>query len=152
VHYLTEELIRQGHDVTLFASGDSATSARLISPIESALRLNPNVKDPLAYHILMLEEVFERAKDFDIIHFHIDYLHFPFSNRHSVPHITTLHGRLDMPELQPLYIKFRDIPVVSISQAQRHPLMSANWQGTVYHGLPKDLLPMGAGGEYLAFL
>ena len=153
VHYLTEELIRQGHDVTLFASGDSVTSARLIAPCKTALRLDPNCKDPLAYHILALEEVMELADEFDVVHFHIDYIHFPFSKRHSFAHVTTLHGRLDMPELPAMYRKFHDIPGVSISDAQRRPLQHANWQGTVYHGLPRDLLPMGNGsGQYLAFL
>jgi glycosyltransferase involved in cell wall biosynthesis len=153
VHYLTEEFIRQGHDVTLFASGDSITSGRLIAPCQAALRLSPNCSDPLAYHLLLLEEVLEAAADFDIVHFHIDYLHFPFSRRHSFRHVTTLHGRLDIPELQLLYGKFQDIPVVSISDAQRLPLLSANWQGTVHHGLPPDLLKQGDGrGGYLAFL
>src|ERR1043166_543103 len=122
VHYLTEELIRQGNDVTLFASGDSVTSARLIAPCKTALRLDPNCKDPLAYHILALEEVMESADEFDVVHFHIDYIHFPFSKRHSFAHVTTLHGRLDMPELPPMYRKFHDIPVVSLSDAQRRPV------------------------------
>jgi glycosyltransferase involved in cell wall biosynthesis len=150
---LTEELIQQGHDVTLFASGDSVTSARLIAPCEAALRLSPNCKDPLAYHILMLQELLKSLDEFDVVHYHIDYLHFPFSASRSFTHITTLHGRLDMAELAPLYRAFPQIPVVSISDAQRRPLWFANWQGTVHHGLPNNLLRLGNGsGKYLAFL
>ena len=119
VSYLTEELVRQGHDVTLFASGDSVTAAELVSCSERSLRLDQRIVDPLAHHFLLLEEVFARAAEFDILHFHIDYLHFPFSRRHPIPHLTTLHGRLDMPDLVPLYKKFGDVPVVSISRAQR---------------------------------
>lgn len=153
VHYLTEELVRQGHEVTLFASGDSLTSANLISPCSSALRLNPEIVDPLALHFVMLEEVFRLAMNFDIIHFHVDYLHFPVSRRLGLGHVTTLHGRLDIPTLKHLYREFSDVPIVSISNAQRRPISWANWQGTVYHGLPMDLLPFGKGeGGYLAFL
>jgi glycosyltransferase involved in cell wall biosynthesis len=153
VSYLTEQLVAQGHEVTLFASGDSVTQARLISVAESALRLNEQVADPLAYHVVLLEEVFARAADFDIIHFHIDYLHFPFLQRQDTPHVTTLHGRLDLPDLIPLHKKFNDIPLVSISNAQRLPLPWANWQGTVYHGLPLDLYHAGSEpGKYLVFL
>jgi glycosyltransferase involved in cell wall biosynthesis len=153
VHYLTEELVRQGHDVTLFASGDSETSARLIPACPLAVRLNPNSIDGLAAHFLMLEKVFQMADTFDVIHFHVDYLHFPFSRRNRTPHITTLHGRLDIPDLKDLYREFTDIPVVSISDSQRAPLPWANWQATVYHGLPPNLLRPGDGsGGYLAFL
>jgi glycosyltransferase involved in cell wall biosynthesis len=153
VYYLTEELIRQGHDVTLFASGDSQTNARLIVPVEDALRLKNGHYDPIAYHVILLQDIIERADDFDVIHFHIDYLHFPFSQLTSTPHLTTLHGRLDLPELQDVYNKFPDQPVVSISNNQRGPLPQANWIGTVYHGLPDDLLSFGEGkGNYLAFL
>ena len=152
VSYLTEELVAQGHEVTLFASGDSVTAAQLIAARKRALRLD-NVFDPIAQHYVMLEEVFERAARFDIIHFHTDYLHFPLARRHSVPHLTTLHGRLDLPDLMPLYKKFSEMPVVSISNAQRKPLPRANWQGTVYHGLPVDLYDCGEKpGEYLAFV
>src|SRR5713226_5857493 len=122
VFYLTEELIRQGHKVTLFASGDSTTSATLVAPCARALRLDPDCQDPLAYHIIMLDEVFCRADDFDLIHFHVDYLHFPISSRTGVNHITTLHGRLDLPELVPMYRRFPDVPLISISDAQRKPL------------------------------
>jgi glycosyltransferase involved in cell wall biosynthesis len=153
VSYLTEELVRQGHDVTLFASGDSVTQARLVACSESSLRLDDQVTDPLAHHFVLLEEVFARAEDFDVIHFHIDYLHFPFSQRQNTAHLTTLHGRLDLPDLKPLHKKFREIPVVSISNAQRLPMAWANWQGTVYHGLPLDLYQARTEpGEYLVFL
>jgi glycosyltransferase involved in cell wall biosynthesis len=153
VQYLTEELVRQGHDVTLFASGDSVTSARLISPCRASLRLGSPSIDGLAAHLLMLEQVFQRAEEFDVVHFHIDYLHFPLSRRSATPHVTTLHGRLDLPYLASLYTEYSDMPVVSISDAQRRPLEWINWRGTVYHGLPLDLLPPGNGdGGYLAFL
>ena len=153
VSYLTEELVREGHEVTLFASGDSMTQARLVPVCPESLRLAPNCIDQLAHHVLMLEYVFSERRNFDIIHFHIDYLHFPLSRREQIVNVTTLHGRLDIPELAPLYQVFRDMPVVSISDAQRDPLPWANWQGTVYHGLPEDQLTFRPGtGEYLAFL
>ena len=153
VSYLTEELIRRGHDVTLFASGDSETQARLISPCPQALRLNPVCIDPFAHHILMLEQVLEHSHEFEMIHFHVDYVHFPWSRRSNVPHVTTLHGRLDIPDLVPLYREFREMPVVSVSDAQRHPLEWLNWQATVHHGLPPELYSFHAEpGAYLAFL
>src|SRR6266516_3992028 len=153
VSYLTEEMIRQGHDVTLFASGDSETAARLIPVCHRSLRLDERSMDQLAPHVLLLEQVSQRAHEFDIIHFHIDYLHFPVSRLLQVPHVTTLHGRLDLPDLAPLYDQFRDIPVLSISNSQREPLPWANWQATIYHGLPKDLFRFRAEpGRYLAFL
>lgn len=153
VSWLTEELVRQGHEVTLFASGDSFTAARLISVCQSSLRTDPNCIDPLAYHILMLEQVAKRAGEFDIIHFHVDYLHFPLSRRITTPHVTTLHGRMDLPEHGPMYREFDDVPVISISFAQRRPVPFANWVGNVYHGLPAGLLKLHAGpGKYLAFL
>jgi glycosyltransferase involved in cell wall biosynthesis len=153
VSWLTEELVRQGHDVTLFASGDSVTRARLVAPCRRALRLDAECSDPLAPHLLLLEEVFRDAARFDVIHFHCDYLHFPFSRRHRCARLTTLHGRLDMPELSALYREYPDEPVVSISNAQRPALPWLNWQGTVYHGLPRDLLTFrDRPGEYLAFL
>jgi glycosyltransferase involved in cell wall biosynthesis len=152
VSYLTEELVAQGHEVTLFASGDSVTAAQLIAARKRALRLD-NVFDPLPHHYVMLEEVFERASRFDIIHFHTDYLHFPLARRHPIPHLTTLHGRLDLPDLMPLYKKFSEMPVVSISNAQRKPLPRANWQQTIYHGLPLELYDCGEKpGNYLAFV
>jgi len=153
VSYLTEELVRQGHEVTLFASGDSMTGATLVPACAASLRLDPNCVDRLAYHVLMLEEVLRQKDNFDIIHYHIDYLHFPISRRELVPNITTLHGRLDLADLVPIYDVFREIPLVSISDAQREPLPWVNWQGTVYHGMPEDHLSAGPGdGGYLAFL
>jgi glycosyltransferase involved in cell wall biosynthesis len=139
VSYLTEELVRRGHQVTLFASGDSVTAAELVACCPAALRLDPSCKDPLAHHVRQLDIVFGQLSRFDIVHFHTDYLHFPLSRRHAFRHVTTLHGRLDLPDLQPLYEDFCDMPLVSISGAQRAPLPWANWQATVYHGLPTDL-------------
>lgn len=153
VSWLTEELVSCGHEVTLFASGDSVTTARLVPACKKALRLDANCVDPLAHHILMIERVLSQAQDFDLIHFHIDYLHFPLSRREQVPCVTTLHGRLDLPDLPPLYKEFREMPVVSISNAQRKPLPWVNWLDTVHHGLPTGLLRQRDGrGEYLAFL
>ena len=153
VSYLTEELVRQGHNVTLFASGDSTTAARLVSPCPRALRLESKCRDSLAYHMIMLDQVFSQAAEFDILHFHIDYLHFPFSQRAHVPNITTLHGRLDLPELESVYRRFPRMPLISISDAQRHPLPKASWRATVYHGLPDELYSVGdGGGGYLAFI
>ena len=146
--------MRQGHDVTLFASGDSITRARLIACSQRSLRLDKHVIDPLAHHYVLLEEVFARAKEFDILHFHVDYLHYPISARHrDLRHVTTLHGLLDLPDLKPLYKTFNRVPLVSISNAQRRPLPWVNWQGTVYHGLPLDLYePCTEPGDYLVFL
>ncbi len=153
VSYLTEELVKLGHDVTLFASGDSVTRARLIAPCKRSVRLDPGCMDQMAPHILMLEQVFSDISRFDFVHFHIDYLHFPLSRRHREAQATTLHGRLDLPELQPLYREYREMPLISISNSQRTPLPFANWQGTVYHGLPKDLYAFHEKpGNYLAFL
>jgi glycosyltransferase involved in cell wall biosynthesis len=153
VSYLTEELVRLGHHVTLFASGDSITDAQLVACCRRSLRLDKSCEDSLAHHIVMLGKVFESASRFDIIHFHIDYLHFPTSRRCETPNLTTLHGRLDIPDLLPIYQGYRDMPVISISNAQRGPLPFANWQGTVYHGLPKDLYAFREeAGDYLAFL
>src|SRR5712692_10675278 len=153
VSYLTEELVRLGHQVTLFASGDSVTRARLIAGRDQALRLDPRGGDPVAPHVLMLERVCERRHEVDLTHCHVDYLAYPFARRHRVPTVTTLHGRLDLPHLVDVYEEFRDIPVVSISRAQRAPMPDANWVGTVHHGLPEDLLAFHASpGRYLAFL
>ena len=153
VSYLTEELVRQGHEVTLFASGDSVTQAQLIAPCQQSLRLEKNCIDQMAHHFLMLERVLQDAEGFDVIHFHIDYMHFPLSRRNLLPHVTTLHGRLDIPDLVPLYKEFQEMPVVSISNAQRKPLSWVNWQATVYHGLPKKLYTFRKErGKYLAFL
>jgi len=154
VSYLTEALVETGHHVTLFASGDSQTAAHLVPCSDSSLRLHQHqCKDPLAHHFVMLDKVLESADCFDIIHFHVDYLHFPIARLTSLPHVSTLHGRLDSPDLAPLYRRFLDMPLTSISLNQRAPLSWANWVGNVYHGLPSDLLRVGdGGGKYLAFL
>jgi glycosyltransferase involved in cell wall biosynthesis len=153
VSYLTENLVRKGHEVTLYASGDSETHARLRSSRTRALRLDPNCKDPLSHHIVMLEQVAQEAAEYDVIHYHIDYLHFPTTRRTPQHHLTTLHGRLDLPDLEPLYREYKDMPIISISDSQREPLQWANWQATVYHGLPLDLYPFReTPGDYLAFL
>jgi glycosyltransferase involved in cell wall biosynthesis len=155
VSYLTEELVRQGHEVTLFASGDSKTGARLVRCSDMALRLNPSVKDFTPYHVVMLDEVRQRADDFDILHFHIEFVHFPLIRNFADRTVTTLHGRLDLPDLKPLYAAFPEIPLISISHDQRKPLPArTNWVGNVYHGLPRHLLPFKCDptGDYLAFL
>ncbi len=153
VSWLTERLVALGHDVTLFASADSVTNARLVPMCRKALRLDADSVDPIAHHVLMMEEVFARAEDFDLIHFHTDYLHFSRTRRERVPCLTTLHGRLDIPDLVPLYDEFREIPLVSISNAQRTPIPWANWVGTVHHGMPCNMLPFRErSGRYLAFL
>ena len=154
VSYLTEELVSLGHDVTLFASGDSVTSARLVSCATTALRLNPNVRDPIPYYMLMLDRVRECADDFDILHFHIDQFHFPLFRPLAGRTVTTLHGRQDLPDLRPLYFGFNEMPLVSISDAQRTPIPNANFVATVYHGLPLDLHrpTFTPRGGYLAFL
>jgi glycosyltransferase involved in cell wall biosynthesis len=153
VSWLTEALVSLGHDVTLFASGDSVTNARLFPVCRKALRLDADCVDPVVHHVLMMEEVFSQASDFDLIHSHVDYLHFSLSRREQTPCVTTLHGRLDLPDLVPLYKTFRDIPVVSISNAQRKPIPWAKWLGTVHHGLPPKSLAFYQGpGKYLAFL
>lgn len=153
VSYLTEELVRQGHDVTLFASGDSVTEATLISPCERSLRLSPDCLDPFAHHAILYDQVFSRRDEFDILHFHTDYAHFPFSKNLDLPAVTTVHGRLDIPELLPLYRHFCGMPIVSISMSQREPLDEVCWAGNVYHGLPPDLHSLSSEpGDYLAFL
>jgi glycosyltransferase involved in cell wall biosynthesis len=153
VSYITEELVNRGHEVTLFATGDSTTQARLVSPCKRSLRTDEQSVDSLAPHVMMLNQVFKGAHNYDIIHFHIDYLHFPVSIRTDVPNVTTLHGRLDIPELEPLYREFSSMRVVSISDAQRQPLPWLNWQRTVHHGLPPDLYNFSKEpGTYLAFL
>ncbi|MBW4089822.1 MAG: glycosyltransferase family 4 protein [Proteobacteria bacterium] len=153
VSFLTEELVRQGHDVTLFASGDSVTAADLVPMAPRALRFEPGLRDAMAPMLLMLEEVYRRAHEFDVLHFHLDYWSYPLFSRQSTPFVTTLHGRLDLPELRPVYSRFNEAPVVSISDAQRRPLPEANYVATVYHGLPLDLLtPRPVKPSYLAFL
>lgn len=155
VSYLTEELVRQGHDVTLFASGDSETSAELVSCADMALRLDPTVKDYLPYHVIMLDEVARLADAFDVLHFHIDILHYPMVRAFADRTLTTLHGRLDLPDMKPFYAAFPQAPLVSISHQQRTPMPPGlNWAGMVQHGLPPDILDFTArpGGDYLAFL
>ena len=153
VAYVTDALVAQGHEVTLFASGDSETSATLVPVCENALRLDPSCIDHMAYHILQIKMVKERAHEFDLIHFHTDYLHFPFSESLTTPCVTTLHGRLNLSELTMIYDTFDEQPVVSISYHQRTPLPQARWVGNVYHGLPKSTLKFGKGdGGYVAFL
>jgi glycosyltransferase involved in cell wall biosynthesis len=153
VSYLTEELVRQGHEVTLFSSGDSQTKATLRSSCDRALRLDPSCKDPLPHHLVMLNRVARSAEAFDIIHFHADFLHFPLFARLWGKTLTTAHGRLDLPDLPPLLHEFPIMPLVSISDAQRAPVQWANWHGTVHHGLPTDLYLPGPGdGGYLAFI
>jgi glycosyltransferase involved in cell wall biosynthesis len=153
VSFLTEALVSQGHDVTLFASGDSVTTSRLVKVCENSLRLNNKCIDQLAHHIAQLQMVQNELEHFDVVHYHTDYLHFPLSKKSSVPHVTTLHGRLDIPDLQNLYRLFTEIPLVSISDSQRAPLPYVNWIDTIYHGLPQDLFNPNYGeGNYLAFL
>ncbi|CAE6815834.1 Phosphatidyl-myo-inositol mannosyltransferase [Paraburkholderia nemoris] len=154
VSYLTEALVEPGHDVTLFASGDSRTGAHLEPAWPHALRLDPGICDTLAPHLLLLEKVRRVAHTFDVLHFHLGYLPFPTFSQLVVPFVTTLHGRLDLPELQPVFDTFPDAPVVSISGSQRVPLPNANWLDTVYHGLPENLLTPQAPAQpaYLAFL
>src|SRR5512143_2911202 len=154
VSYLTEELVRLGHEVTLFASGDSVTSARLVSCATTALRLDPNVRDPIPYCMLMLDRVRECADDFNILHFHIDQFHFPLFHPLAGRTLTTLHGRQDLTDLRPLYFGFNEMPLVSISDAQRAPIPNANFVATVYHGVPLDLHrpTFNPRGGYLAFL
>jgi glycosyltransferase involved in cell wall biosynthesis len=154
VSYLTEELVRQGHRLTLFASGDSLTSAELVPCTKSALRLTPTVRDTIPYYMLMLDKVRERADEFDILHFHIDQFHFPIFRPMAQRTLTTLHGRQDLPDLQVLYRGFNDMPLVSISNAQRRPCAAANFAATVYHGIPKELhaANLDRRGSYLAFL
>ena len=153
VAYLTDELVAMGHEVTLFASGDSSTTATLEPGCVRALRLDPTVRDSVAPLLAMLEKVAQRARDFDVVHLHCDYLGYPVLRRAGVPFLATLHGRLDLPELRSLYRVFSDVPVVSISNSQRGPLPEAAYFATVYHGLPERLLLPGSGsGGYLAFL
>jgi glycosyltransferase involved in cell wall biosynthesis len=154
VSYLTEELVRMGHEVTLFASGDSVTQANLVAICPRSLRLDKECIDVVSHHMLLVEQVFQQAAEFDVIHSHIDYL--TYSMARQFPQfslVTTLHGRLDIPDLVPLYQEFDELPVISISDDQRKPLPWINWQGTVYHGLPPDLYTYRKGkGNYLAFV
>ena len=152
VSYLTEELTRRGHQVTLFASGDSETSAELVPACPRALwRAEHDMPD--VFNVINLEHVRSRAGDFDVLHFHFDYWHLALMQELRVPYVTTMHGRLDLPDLVPLFETFPRTPLVSISNAQRGPLADLNWQQTVYHGLPADLLSLrDEPGAYLAFI
>ena len=154
VSYLTEELVRMGHDVTLFASGDSITAANLVGCVPKALRLDVNVRDVIPYYMLMLDRVRRHADQFDILHFHIDQFHFPLFRHMAGRTLTTLHGRQDLPDMKPLYVGFGDMPLVSISNDQRRPIPNANFVQTIYHGLPADLHKPVANprGGYVAFL
>ena len=153
VSFLTEELVAMGHDVTLFASGDSVTSARLEPIWPRALRLDPGIRDPIAPHMLLMEAARRQADDFDVLHFHMDYWPFSMFSRQRTPFVTTMHGRLDLAELQPVFDTFPHVPLVSISDSQRQPLPQARYVATVHHGLPADLLtPQDKKPEYLAFL
>jgi len=154
VSYLTDELVRLGHDVTLFASGDSVSRANLVPCVPMALRLDANVRDIIPYYMLMLDRVRERADEFDILHFHIDQFHFPLFRPIAHRTVTTLHGRQDLHDLKPLYVGFADMPLISISNAQRKPIPNANYVGTVYHGIPAHLLKptYKPRGDYVAFL
>ena len=154
VSHLTEELVGLGHDVTLFASGDSVTSAALVSCGTVALRLDPNVIDPIPYYMLMLDRVRRQAAEFDILHFHIDYLHFPLFRYLAGRTVTTLHGRQDLPDIKPIFLGFDDMPLVAISSAQRSPVANANFAATIHHGLPLNLMQPNfePHGGYLAFI
>ena len=153
VSYLTEALVELGHEVTLYASGDSATAARLVPVVPHSLRTDRRRPDWLIWHTLMLDRVFADAGRYDVIHFHVDVLQHPLARRCACPSVTTLHGRLDLPDLVPLYRHFADAPLVSISNSQRKPLAFANWRATVHHGLPPDLYTFHPGpGDYFAFV
>jgi glycosyltransferase involved in cell wall biosynthesis len=153
VSYLTEELVRQGHEVTLFASGDSQTKARLVAGCPQALWRDPHCRETLPHHVRLMELVFRDRDRFDILHFHCDFLHFPILRRYPCPNVTTLHGLVHPPDLGPLLREFDEMPLVSISDSQRRPLPWANWQATVYHGLPADLFSFHERTDnYWAFL
>jgi glycosyltransferase involved in cell wall biosynthesis len=155
VSYLTEELVARGHDVTLFASGDSVTKARLMPMTDVAIRLDEKCRDWVPHHLLMLEKLIARAEDFDIVHFHLELLHFSLARRLAPVCLTTIHGRLDLPDIEPLHREFRELPLASISMSQREPMPFANWVGNVYHGLPLDLYRARVGpspSPHLLFL
>jgi len=153
VSYLTEELVRLGHDVTLFASGDSITSAQLVPCCTRALRLDPAVHDTIPHFMLMIDKVCERAEEFDVLHFHIDLFHFPLFRSLAARTLTTLHGRQDLGDLKPFYSRFGEMPLISISNDQRKPLPNANFVATIHHGIPADLLqPSFEQARYVAFL
>jgi glycosyltransferase involved in cell wall biosynthesis len=153
VSYLTEELVRLGHDVTLYASGDSRTGARLVPGAPRALWRDRDVRETLPHHVHLVEQVFQAAERFDVLHFHCDYVHFPLVRRHRRPTVTTMHGLMHPHDLGALFAEYRDVPLVSISDDQRRAIPEANWQGTVYHGLPRDAFTFRESpGKYLAYL
>jgi glycosyltransferase involved in cell wall biosynthesis len=155
VHWLTEELVRRGHDVTLFASGDSRTAARLVAPVPRALRLDPAASDPIGAHLLQIGMVADRAEEFDLIHSHVDYFAYPVARHLPTPLVHTIHGRLDLARLAPVYRYFHDLALVSVSDAQRQGVshLAVRWAGTVHHGLPLAHYPCSRrGGRYLAYL
>jgi glycosyltransferase involved in cell wall biosynthesis len=154
VSYLTDELVRLGHEVTLFASADSVSAAELVGCAAKALRLDGNIRDPIPYYMLMLDRVRQLAEEFEILHFHIDQFHFPLFRQMADRTVTTLHGRQDSPDLKPLYLGFSEMPLVSISNAQRRPVANANFVATVHHGIPANLhTPVyNPRGGYVAFL
>jgi len=153
VSYLTEELVQLGHDVTLFASGGSVTSAKLVEISDCSVRSDPHVNDPLARSIVELEEVLKRAENFDLVHFHDGYLHFPLARRLEIPTLTTMHGRMDLPDLVSIFEEFAEMPLVSISDQQRSPMLFVNWVATIYHGLPENLYSFRAEpDDYVAFV
>ena len=152
VSWLTEDLVRRGHQVTLFASGDSKTRGELAAVVPRALRHDPQIRDAQPYNCLLIDRVYERAEEFDVIHFHIELVHYPLFRAMADRMVTTLHGRLDLPDLHPFYRAFPDLPLVSISHAQRKPMPPVNWIATVHHGMSKDLFRPGNGGDYFAFL
>jgi len=143
ISWLTEELVGLGHDVTLFASGDSCTSAQLEAIWPRALRLDSSIRDPYCLHITMLEQVRRRAEDFDVLHFHLDYFPFSLFSRQPTPFITTLHGRLDLPKHQPAFTTFSSVPLISISNSQRRPVPQAGWVRTIYHARPRNCCHRG---------
>jgi glycosyltransferase involved in cell wall biosynthesis len=153
VSYITEELVRRGHDVTLFAAGDAQTTARLHAACPQALRLAGKQELGGFLQLPMLSDVYENAEDFDVIHSHIDYWSFPFARLSKTPSVSTMHGRLDLEDLKPIYARYKTVPLISISDGQRMPVPFMNWISTVHHGLPRDLLNYSKGpGKYLAFL
>jgi glycosyltransferase involved in cell wall biosynthesis len=153
VSYLTEELVRQGHEVTLFASGDSQTSAKLVPACPRALWRDETCRETMPHHVRLMELVFDNISRFDIVHFHCDYLHFPLVRRSSCPSVTTLHGRLHTTDLASFFDEYSEVPLVSISHDQRGPVPAARWEATVYHGLPRTLHTFQPrSGDYLAFL
>ena len=153
VSYLTEELVGLGHEVTLFASGDSRTTARLVPACDRALWRDPSCRETLPHQVRLMELVFQEERNFDVIHFHCDYLHFPLLRRHATPAVTTLHGQVNLHDVKPFFQEYAEAALVSISDDQRRPLPGANWQATVYHGLPLHLHTFRRQpGDYLLFV